>query len=222
MLVSLGPFTCKYTFVVIHDLTVDCLLGADFLKKHGAVIDCKSGTLSLGPHAVPIHNILQDVNVPLQPNSPGEVSVLVRATQEIPGHAIQLIICQVKGSTSSFENCMEGLIEPTVSAQTLPSHLCVAQSLSTVTPDDKVILQIRNVSPGPIKVCKGMKLGEVIPIHRIQIDECNNDLQNTDQESRIPDVNLDTSSLSATEKTDLLNLLTEYSDAFAWAGADPG
>ena len=64
LLVSLGPFTYKHAFVVIHDLTVDCLLGANFLKKHGAVIDCKSGTLSLGLHAVPIHTILQDVNIP--------------------------------------------------------------------------------------------------------------------------------------------------------------
>ena len=38
----------------------------------------------------------------------------------------------------------------------------------------------------------------------------------------IPDFILDTSSLSATEKKDLLILLTEYSGIFAWAGADPG
>ena len=49
LLVSLGPFTCEHTFIVIRDLIVECLLGADFLKKHEAVLDCKSGKLSLGP-----------------------------------------------------------------------------------------------------------------------------------------------------------------------------
>jgi len=42
-------------FIVICDLTVDCLLGADLLKNYGAVLDCKSGILSLGPHVVPIY-----------------------------------------------------------------------------------------------------------------------------------------------------------------------
>ena len=57
LVVSIGSFSCEHTFIVISDLTVDCLLGADlsFLKKHGAVIDCKSATLPLGKHIVPIH-----------------------------------------------------------------------------------------------------------------------------------------------------------------------
>ena len=40
--VSLGSFCTKEEFTVIHNLTVDCLLGADFLKEHGAVMDCQS------------------------------------------------------------------------------------------------------------------------------------------------------------------------------------
>ena len=55
LVVSIGSFTCEHTFIVICDLTVDCILGADFLKKHGAVIDCKSGILSLGTHIILLH-----------------------------------------------------------------------------------------------------------------------------------------------------------------------
>ena len=37
---SLGSFSIAEEFSVIRNLTVDCLLGADFMKEHGAVMDC--------------------------------------------------------------------------------------------------------------------------------------------------------------------------------------
>ena len=37
---SLESFSTEKEFTVIHNLTVDCLLGADFLKEHGAVMNC--------------------------------------------------------------------------------------------------------------------------------------------------------------------------------------
>jgi len=114
---------------------------------------------------VPKHNIVQGVDGSLQPNSCSEiVSALITSTQEIPGCTIHLITCKVKGKTSCFEESMEGLVEPTLIVQHLPNYLCIAQSLSTITPDKKLILHIVNVSPSPIKVSKGMKLGDVIPI----------------------------------------------------------
>jgi len=51
-----------------------------------------------------------------------------------------------------------------------------------------------------------MKLGEVILIYKIQINECDS-LEDGNDESWIPDVNLDSSALSFLEKMDLLNLL---------------
>ena len=45
MAVSLGSFTTEEEFTVIRNLTVDCLLGADFLKEHSAVMDCRTSTL---------------------------------------------------------------------------------------------------------------------------------------------------------------------------------
>lgn len=55
LVVSTGSFTCEHMLIVkICDLIVDCLLGADFLKEHEAIIDRRSGKLSLGAHVVPI------------------------------------------------------------------------------------------------------------------------------------------------------------------------
>jgi len=46
--VSLGEFQAVHEFTVVRSLTTDCILGADFLTKHGAVMDCRAATLSLG------------------------------------------------------------------------------------------------------------------------------------------------------------------------------
>ena len=46
--ITLGDFMIGHNFVVVRNLTVDCLLGADFMKHYAAVLDCDHNTLSLG------------------------------------------------------------------------------------------------------------------------------------------------------------------------------
>lgn len=46
--VSLGDFQTSQEFTVIRSLTADSILGAGFLVKYGAVIDCSTATLTLG------------------------------------------------------------------------------------------------------------------------------------------------------------------------------
>ena len=53
--VTMEQFSCNHTFVVINNLTGNCLLGADFLRKYEAILDCQNGTLVLGAHTIPIH-----------------------------------------------------------------------------------------------------------------------------------------------------------------------
>ena len=48
-------FTYDHTFAVINNLTVDCLSGDDFLRKHEAILDSQNGTLVIGAHTIPIH-----------------------------------------------------------------------------------------------------------------------------------------------------------------------
>ena len=213
LLVSIGSFTCEHTFIVIRDLTVDCLLGADFLKKHGAVIDCKNGTLLLGKHIVPIHTGQQIM--PLHTNPVDEsVSVIVASTQEIPGRTVQLLTCRVKGDINGLK---EGLIEPADAIGGLPKYLCVARSLSTITPANKVILQVMNISPSPIKVYKGMKLGQIVSKQNVLVVG-QDDMTIQNSHGYTPEINLESSTLLPAEKTKLLDLLTEYSDIFATSG----
>ena len=43
--VSLGQFRVEQEYTVVKILSVECILGADFLVHHGAIIDCKANTL---------------------------------------------------------------------------------------------------------------------------------------------------------------------------------
>ena len=45
---AIGDFKVNHQFIVVNNLTVDCLLGVDFLQMHGAILDCCSNTLSVG------------------------------------------------------------------------------------------------------------------------------------------------------------------------------
>ena len=46
--VSLGSYSTEEEFIIICNLTLDCLLGVDFFKEHGVVVDCQCNTLSIG------------------------------------------------------------------------------------------------------------------------------------------------------------------------------
>ena len=140
------------------------------------------------------------------------------STQEIPGRTVQLITCKVKGDLNCFRGSGEGLIKPSDAIGSLPKYLCIARSLATVTSDDKVILQVMNISPGPIEVYRGMKLGQIIPKQNILVVK-QDDMKMYNSSPCTPEVNLDSSTLSSLDKTKLLDLLTEYSDVFATPGA---
>ena len=133
------------------------LTGADFLKEHGAVIDCRNSVLSLGKEScfdIPIYMGQQS----LTPSSPPTSSVAVRARMdmEIPGHVMQLIFGELKGDLSCFGENEEALVKPINGLS--PTRISVARTLSCVLSGNQVVLQIINTSPTPVTIYKGMKL----------------------------------------------------------------
>ena len=99
-------------------MTVDCLLGADFLRKHEAILDCQNGTLVLGADAIPIH---AGYSHTAQTDC---MAVILRSNIEIAGRTIQLIPCKVNGNFGDSA----GFIEPPSTGSGLPKHVAVAQS----------------------------------------------------------------------------------------------
>ena len=98
--IILGDLTMNQKFVVVRNITVECLLGADFLQMHGAVLNCGNHTLSFGT----------------------SVNCILRASTdtEIPGRTIQMLVGKVDAMDTDGSMV---LIEP---ISPLPDHLYVA------------------------------------------------------------------------------------------------
>ena len=156
--------TCEQRFVVVRNLTVDCLLGADFLSDQVAIIDCRGGTLSLAEGRC---NIPIDTGIARQAAEEVYVGLTVVAAIdiEIPGGTIQLATGCVKRNTNGVS---EGLFEPKYDSK-LPKHISAAWSLGRIVSGDQVVLQVMNTSPSPTKVYKGTILGTFIPNQRLLV-----------------------------------------------------
>ena len=112
--VALADFIIDHNFVVVRNLTVDCLLGADFMKHHAAILDCDHNILSPGREPkVTIPLALKRQPVPCKASCAVH---LVCSSQdlEIPARSVQLIV----GTIDSLSTCARVmLVEP---METLP------------------------------------------------------------------------------------------------------
>ena len=118
---------------------------------------------------------------------------------EIPGCSIQLITCKmINGCLSD----VAGFTEPSSTTAGLLKHVCVTQSLSKVMPNNKVLLQIMNVSPSPVKMYKGTRLGCITPVQNIVVVEKGS--QPVVDVPPVPQVNLETSDLPPAERQSYL------------------
>ena len=101
-------------------------------------------------------------------------------------------------------------------------HTSVARTLSCVLSGNQVALQIMNTSPTPVTIYKGMKLGEVTPRHNVLLVDQDQVVTAIEHEYSSPEINLDSTDLTESEKTELLGLLTKFSDLFAPRGGPVG
>ena len=131
------------------------------------------------------------------------VTIVASTKMNIPGRTIQLIRGKLKGESSQFS---EALVEP--------NNLCIARSLSQVLPGKEIVMQVMNVSPTPVTVYKGMRLGGAVPRHSVFLVDNNlQEANDTKTDQPAPDIYLE--SLSPSEKTQLTNLLNKFASLFA-------
>ena len=116
--VMIGSYKSKQVFTVANTLTVDCLLGADYLISHEVIIDYKNSTVVIKGYKIPFTLTHGVANTILPPNSLA-VSALKNVT--IPGHTVQLI--DVLLPDEVLQGDFNGiLIEPSDIAK-LPQHV---------------------------------------------------------------------------------------------------
>eukprot|EP00731_Ephydatia_muelleri_P006855 Em0003g1103a len=206
--ICLGNFRTVHTFIVVRDLTFECILGADFLKVNKAVMDFRNNTLHLGNSTIKIPS--SDVSV--SSNDAHSISVHALEDMDIPGRSVRLVIATLqKGSCGSTEQISEGLIEP---ATVLPKHLCVARSLGRVLSEGSILVQVMNVSPTAVKVYKGIQLGQFVPQRNLILMESNVATVGPGNRREVTTFNLDSTEITDSEKHELRNLLRKFDDLF--------
>ena len=77
-------------------------------------------------------------------------------TLEIAGRSVHLLSGRLDGQTNSTEGGT-GLVEPVDKSQ--PKHLLIGRTLSQISSEGEVLVQVMNVSPEPVKIHQGTKLG---------------------------------------------------------------
>ena len=205
--IMLGTFVVAHTFIVVRNLTVDCLLGADFMKNHVAILDCEHNTLTLGRDPKFTFPLAAKEQPTLCKASCDIHLVCSAQDLEIPARSVQL----VAGTIDSLSTeAMVMLVEP---VETLPHQLHVARSLSSCC-NNQVTIQVLNVSPSPITVYRGMSLGRVTPGDDVLL-VCEGSTETDAQSTSVSFDSLDLPNLSDTERSALLGLLSEFSDVFA-------
>ncbi|KAL5505541.1 hypothetical protein EMCRGX_G006991 [Ephydatia muelleri] len=209
--VVLGTFHHDQEFIVVRELTVQCLLGADFMEKHGVVIDYRTRCIQLGQDLVEIPIIGSNTDRVTPPCS--DKVVVVSEDVQIPGHSILLLEGKIKGDEGRGW-IGEGLIEEG-DVDGKPKNMLVARSLSTVMEGNGVKLQVMNKGPMPIMLYKGMKIASFIPRQNIMFVGERKSLERVTMSTATPKFNLEGTNLSGDEKRKLVKLLEEFKESFA-------
>ena len=212
--VSLGQFNADQEFIVVERLSVECILGADFLVKHGAVIDCRAGTLALGHQprlVVPISTSPNRIsNVKAQ--TPDEMMVSLPETLEVQGRSVMLIIAHLDAAYTQA-----GIVEPLTATRTgVPKNILVARTLTGVSSKQELVVEVTNTSPTPTRIHKGTKLATFIPLHQVCVIDSVQENTSVSAEcgQEPPKVDLTGTNLLPEEQSELLHLLATYSNLF--------
>ena len=194
---------------VIKGLTYRAVLGRDFLRAHGAVINLQTSMLELEDH--PPNTCMEELR-----------SIHVLSTYVIPPRSEAVIPARVHGTLPPGTI---GLVE---SAPRLAEryHLQGATTLVKISQVDTIPFRLINPTTKPVTLYKGATLGtftetgEDLNVQPIG-EETKSRTSSSQQQTSIP-VDLTNSSLTPAQQTQLQALLDEYRDIFALSSSELG
>ena len=219
--VTVGSLEFEHEFTIVRNLTVDALLGVDFLTRHQATVDCVKGCLTLAAEEIPFIHTGSDSCQPSETAS-SSFPITVLETIVISGRSLLFVTARLNGASCKAVSDA-GLIEPTLGAAT-PKHILIARSLATSKDRNQIVVQVINVSPGNVMLCKGTPLGEFIPMHDVCVVDATTTPDACTHDTALPldDIDLSHSNISPQEKQQLLDVLKTFRDVFAVGGEPLG
>lgn len=215
--VTIGNFHTEQVFTVVNTLTVDCLLGSDFLTAQEVIIDYKNGTVLIKGNDIPF-----TMNRGIATTSHAVRNGFVSASQTttIPGRSIQLIDVSLPNE-ATWTNLSSILIEP-MDAEKLPSQILIARTFSTVNSDNRAVVQVMNINPTPVTIYQCTTLGQFTPLSELLLVDSQQPASLSTTSFPLSDIDLSASELFPTQQQELLTLLQEYGDLFATGNGSLG
>ena len=141
--------------LIADDVSQSCLLGADFLVPHGAVIDFKTNQLQVGEAVVPMHHSA----IEALPKQVCRVSVAITAI--IRGGEEKLLWATVHHPWNIHVH-YPGVLEPKEGFEA-QHQLLVARVVAL--PDNELMpVRMANLTPVPITLYQGMRIGDFCPL----------------------------------------------------------
>lgn len=154
--VNIGNYQSAQVFIVVKTLTVDCLLGVDYLVAHEVVIDYKHGVVTIKGNEIPF-TIANGVATTTRDVSCNR-TISTLQTVTIPSRSVQLIDVTLPDHVKSMD-LSSVLIEPLSTAK-VPQHVLMGRTFSPVYTGNLALIQVMNISPTPLTIHQGTKLGE--------------------------------------------------------------
>ena len=205
VMVVLETIKVHQDFVVARKLTVECLLGMDFLSRHGAIIDCSKRKLTL---------VVHDKGKARHEGREGGTALVVNLAQTIKIPARSQLL--VRGKMENLDNIKgEGLIEPVGDTQ---RGILVAHCVCKVDDSNEVPLQIVNTGLTDTILYEGTRVATFMEGRAVMALDNIVETQNNE----ISDVDLTSTELTEAERLKLKQLIWEFRSIFASEGSAPG
>ena len=210
MPISITQFHSSQLFTVVRNLTVDCILGVDYLMQHETVIDCKRCCVTMGGvefpfYAQPVQSNGRDCTLHLI-NDVAKVA----QTVVIAGRAVQLLEVMLPPEITSLGVC-NVLIEQQQSSN-VPNHFLFPRTLSHVTSMGSAVIQVANTGPADITLYENTTIGHCTPAQNLLTIGTDDNAPTTSTQSSSSAFDLSSSDLSLSQQQHLQHLLSKYSD----------
>ena len=202
----------------VADIQDGCILGMDFLRPHGCLVNLEEDLLRISGEEVPLQRL-----------SPADriqtcFRVILEETVDLPPHAESIVPVKAEGLPCSDERW--GILEPAVEKPYASDGLMIGRTLVNLR-EPLVPVRVMNLSDNPRRIKKGSMIavgGFVQSVLGTQ--SCHNEEIREDS-SKIPEHLQDLyqrsiSGLNPGQQRQVCNLLCEFSDLFSQGQHDLG
>ena len=219
-----GSLQLQHTMVVAN-IEPDVLLGIDFLRRHGCIMDLGQGCLRLSNQTLPLTQGVGPKHLSCQRVERDPIPVQLAESVVLQGYS--QLITQGRLRDTEFMSPSCGMVEPT---ESFVDKFCVsaARVVTTVSENSTVPVRLQNLLPRPVTINRGTVVGMFESCFVEKAAEAADEPDCTAESCNAADMCsdpvelFDLSHLDTEEAAAVRSLLSEFSDIISTGAMDLG